>query len=56
MPVVAKVMVEAPEPAVKLHVPLQVDARAAAELGRGALATLGQVIAPDLRARVSPLP
>jgi DNA polymerase I len=29
LPVVAKVMVEAPEPAIKLHVPLQVDARAA---------------------------
>ena len=29
LPVVAKVMVDAPEPAVKLHVPLQVDARAA---------------------------
>ena len=29
LPVVAKVMVEAPEPAVRLHVPLQVDARAA---------------------------
>ena len=29
LPVVAKVMVEAPEPAVKLHAPLQVDARAA---------------------------
>ena len=29
LPVVAKVMVEAPEPAAKLHVPLQVDARAA---------------------------
>jgi DNA polymerase I len=29
LPVVAKVMVEAPEPALKLHVPLQVDARAA---------------------------
>jgi DNA polymerase I len=29
LPVVAKVMVEAPEPAVKLHAPLQVDAHAA---------------------------
>jgi DNA polymerase I len=29
LPVVAKVMVDAPEPAVRLHVPLQVDARAA---------------------------
>jgi DNA polymerase-1 len=29
LPVVAKVMVEAPEPALKLHVPLQVEARAA---------------------------
>src|SRR5271166_1674592 len=29
LPVVRKVMIEAPEPAVKLHVPLQVDARAA---------------------------
>jgi DNA polymerase-1 len=29
LPVVAKVMVEAPEPAVKLHVPLKVDAHAA---------------------------
>jgi DNA polymerase-1 len=29
LPVVAKVMVDAPEPAVKLHVPLRVDARAA---------------------------
>ena len=29
LPVVAKVMVEAPEPAVKLHAPLRVDARAA---------------------------
>jgi DNA polymerase-1 len=29
LPVVAKVMVDAPEPALKLHVPLQVDARAA---------------------------
>ncbi len=29
LPVVAKVMVEAPEPAIKLHAPLQVDARAA---------------------------
>jgi len=29
LPVVAKVMVEAPEPAVRLHVPLQVEARAA---------------------------
>jgi DNA polymerase I len=29
LPVVAKVMVEAPEPAVKLHVPLRVDAHAA---------------------------
>ncbi|MBV9260225.1 MAG: DNA polymerase I [Pseudolabrys sp.] len=29
LPVVTKVMAEAPEPAVKLHVPLQVDARAA---------------------------
>jgi DNA polymerase-1 len=29
LPVVAKVMVNAPEPAVKLHVPLQVDAHAA---------------------------
>ena len=29
LPIVAKVMVDAPEPAVKLHVPLQVDARAA---------------------------
>jgi DNA polymerase-1 len=29
LPVVAKVMVDAPEPAVKLHVPLQVDAHAA---------------------------
>ena len=29
LPVVAKVMVEAPEPALRLHVPLQVDARAA---------------------------
>jgi DNA polymerase-1 len=29
LPVVAKVMVDAPEPAVKLHVPLKVDARAA---------------------------
>ncbi len=29
LPVVAKVMVGAPEPAVRLHVPLQVDARAA---------------------------
>jgi DNA polymerase-1 len=27
--VVAKVMIEAPEPAVMLHVPLQVEARAA---------------------------
>ncbi len=29
LPVVARVMVDAPEPALKLHVPLQVDARAA---------------------------
>ena len=29
LPVVAKVMVDAPEPAIKLHAPLQVDARAA---------------------------
>ena len=29
VPIVAKVMVDAPEPAVKLHVPLRVDARAA---------------------------
>ena len=29
LPVVAKVMIDAPEPALKLHVPLQVDARAA---------------------------
>ena len=29
LPVVIRVMVEAPEPALKLHVPLQVDARAA---------------------------
>ncbi len=29
LPVVARVMVEAPDPALKLHVPLQVDARAA---------------------------
>jgi len=29
LPVVAKVMVDAPEPAIKLHVPLRVDARAA---------------------------
>ncbi len=29
LPVVARVMVEAPGPALKLHVPLQVDARAA---------------------------
>jgi DNA polymerase I len=29
LPVVAKVMVEAPEPAIRLHVPLQVDARSA---------------------------
>src|SRR5580698_706848 len=29
LPVVAKVMVDAPEPAVRLHVPLRVDARAA---------------------------
>jgi len=29
LPIVAKVMVEAPEPAVKLHAPLQVDAHAA---------------------------
>jgi DNA polymerase I len=29
LPVVAKVMVDAPEPAVRLHVPLKVDARAA---------------------------
>ncbi|HEV7478905.1 MAG TPA: DNA polymerase I [Roseiarcus sp.] len=29
LPIVAKVMVDAPEPAVKLHVPLRVDARAA---------------------------
>ena len=29
LPVIAKVMVDAPEPAIKLHVPLQVDARAA---------------------------
>ncbi len=29
LPVVTKVMVEAPEPAIKLHVPLQVDAHAA---------------------------
>jgi DNA polymerase I len=29
LPIVAKVMVEAPEPAVRLHVPLRVDARAA---------------------------
>ncbi len=29
LPVVARVMVDAPEPAVKLHVPLRVDARAA---------------------------
>ena len=29
LPIVAKVMVEAPEPAVKLHVPLRVDAHAA---------------------------
>jgi DNA polymerase I len=29
LPVVAKVMVDAPEPAVRLHVPLQVEARAA---------------------------
>ena len=29
LPVVAKVMVDAPEPAVQLHVPLRVDARAA---------------------------
>ncbi len=29
LPVVSKVMIEAPEPAMKLHVPLQVDARAA---------------------------
>ena len=34
---VAKVMVEAPPPALQLGVPLQVDARAAAQLGRGAL-------------------
>ncbi|HEY5204551.1 MAG TPA: DNA polymerase, partial [Roseiarcus sp.] len=29
LPIVAKVMVDAPEPAVRLHVPLRVDARAA---------------------------
>jgi DNA polymerase-1 len=29
LPVVARVMVEAPEPAVKLHAPLRVDAHAA---------------------------
>ena len=29
LPVVTKVMIDAPEPALKLHVPLQVDARAA---------------------------
>jgi DNA polymerase-1 len=29
LPVVMKVMVEAPEPAIRLHVPLQVDAHAA---------------------------
>ena len=29
IPVIKTVMTEAPEPAVKLHVPLQVDARAA---------------------------
>jgi DNA polymerase-1 len=29
LPVVTRVMVEAPEPALRLHVPLQVDARAA---------------------------
>ena len=29
LPVVMKVMIEAPEPAIRLHVPLQVDARAA---------------------------
>jgi DNA polymerase I len=29
LPVVAKVMVEAPEPAIQLHVPLRVDAHAA---------------------------
>jgi DNA polymerase-1 len=29
LPVVAKVMIEAPEPAIRLHVPLQVEARAA---------------------------
>ena len=38
MPVVKKVMEDAPHPAISLHVPLQVDARAAAQLGRGALA------------------
>ncbi len=41
LPVVAAVMVEAPEPAVRLHVPLQVEARARAKLGRGALASGG---------------
>ena len=37
MPVVKRVMEDAPHPAMSLHVPLQVDARAAAQLGRGAL-------------------
>lgn len=33
LPVVCKVMVDAPEPAIKLTVPLQVDARAAQNWG-----------------------
>ena len=37
LPVVKRVMEDAPMPAVSLSVPLQVDARAAAQLGRGAL-------------------
>ena len=45
---VAKVMVEAPEPALQLSVPLQVDARAARQLGRGAL---GDRPSPALRGR-----
>ena len=37
LPVIKKVMEEAPLPALSLSVPLQVDARAAAQLGRGTL-------------------
>ncbi len=37
LPIIRKVMVDAPHPAVTLKVPLQVDARGGRQLGRGAL-------------------